>query len=48
MSADMSLDPETVDVVLRHMNDEHAADSLVIVQAHGAARAAPGTTSPEP
>jgi hypothetical protein len=28
-------DPDAITAVMRHMNDDHASDNLVIVQAHG-------------
>ena len=31
----MPFDDATVDAVLRHMNEDHADDSLTIVRAHG-------------
>lgn len=31
----MVFTPDVVTAILRHMNDDHAADSLAIVRAHG-------------
>lgn len=38
MSAEPLFGPEVVDAVVRHMNDDHAADCLVIVRAMGGPR----------